>query len=172
MYLHDIFKELLTNVCFDASFTCLSWFVAFRVTFNDLCCWTKRCGLLSRLHLGVTAQTCQTGPKKFVSHFEVTFVVCWHQNEKLVQVVYITVSIILPIYTNFRHRLVYRWHWNKTSNWKIYIACICMISWKDCWQGFVWMLHLCVCLDLLHFVSLSTIYAIEHNFVVYCHTYI
>ena len=29
-----------------------------------------------------------------------------------------------------------------------------------------------VCLDLLHFVSLSTIYAVERNVEVYCHAYI
>ena len=33
------------------------------------------------------------------------------------------------------------------------------------------MLHLCVCLDFLDFVSLSTIYAVERNVVVYCHAY-
>ena len=34
------------------------------------------------------------------------------------------------------------------------------------------MLHLYVCLDLLHFVSLSTIYGVERNVVAYCHAYI
>ena len=37
-YLHGILKKLLARVCFDASFMCLFRFVAFRVTFNDLCC--------------------------------------------------------------------------------------------------------------------------------------
>ena len=33
------------------------------------------------------------------------------------------------------------------------------------------MLHLCICLDLLHFVSLVTLYAVERNVVAYCHAY-
>ena len=39
---------------FHASFMCLRRFVAICVTFNDLCCWTKRSGLLSRIHLWET----------------------------------------------------------------------------------------------------------------------
>ena len=34
------------------------------------------------------------------------------------------------------------------------------------------MLHLCVYVDLLQFVSLLTIYAVEQNVVAYCHAYI
>ena len=49
MYLHDILKRLLAKVCFNASFMCLSRFVAFRGTFNGLCCLTQPCGLLSRI---------------------------------------------------------------------------------------------------------------------------
>ena len=41
---------------------CLPRFVAICVTFNDLCCRTKRCGLLSRIHLWVTDQSWHTGP--------------------------------------------------------------------------------------------------------------
>ena len=37
-YLQDILKGLLATVCFDASFMCLSRFVAFRGTFTGLCC--------------------------------------------------------------------------------------------------------------------------------------
>ena len=37
-YLHDILKKLLEKICLDASFMSLFRFVAFRVTFNDLCC--------------------------------------------------------------------------------------------------------------------------------------
>ena len=33
------------------------------------------------------------------------------------------------------------------------------------------MLRLCVCYDLLFFVSLPAIYAVERNVVVYCHVY-
>ena len=46
-----IFWRLFARVCFDASLMCLSRFVAFRGTFKDLCCWTQRCGLLSRTQL-------------------------------------------------------------------------------------------------------------------------
>ena len=42
-----------------------------------------------------------------------------------------------------------------------------MIFWRDLWQKFVSMIYLCVCLYLLHFVSLLTIYAVA-----YCHAYI
>ena len=38
MQLHDILKRVFAKVCFDASFMCLVSFVAFGVTFNDLCC--------------------------------------------------------------------------------------------------------------------------------------
>ena len=42
---------MLGKVCFDASFMCLLRFVSFRVNFDDLCCWTQRCGILSRTYL-------------------------------------------------------------------------------------------------------------------------
>ena len=38
-------------------------------------------------------------------------------------------------------------------------------------RRFVWMLHSCVCFDLLHFVSLSMNRAVEGNVVAYCHAY-
>ena len=66
---------------------CLPRFVAICVTFNDLCCRTKRCGLLSRIHLWVTDQSWHTGPNDSVLHFELVFVVCSHQIGKLVMVV-------------------------------------------------------------------------------------
>ena len=34
------------------------------------------------------------------------------------------------------------------------------------------MLHLCVYLHLLHFVSLLTIYAVDRNLVAYCHLWV
>ena len=82
------FEEIVGKCFFDASFMCLSRFVAFRFTFNDLCCWTQRCCLLSRIHLRVTKQSWQTSPNEAAVHFKVVFVVCWHPIGKLVQVVY------------------------------------------------------------------------------------
>ena len=38
-----------------------------------------------------------------------------------------------------------------------------MILGRDCEQKLFSMLHLCVCLDLLQFVSLLTIYAVEQK---------
>ena len=57
VYLQEILKRLLAKLCLDASFLCLHRFVAFRVTFNELCC-----GLLSYIHLWVIDQSWQTGP--------------------------------------------------------------------------------------------------------------
>ena len=88
MYLHDNLKRLLAKACLGASFMCLSRFVAFCVTFNDLCCRTKRCGLLSRIHLWVTDQSWHTGPNDSVLHFELVFVYCLNQIGKLVVVVH------------------------------------------------------------------------------------
>ena len=68
VYLHDNLKRLQTKTCFDASFMCLSRSVAFRVTFNDLCC-----GFLSCIHLKVTDQSWQISPNDFVLHFEIVF---------------------------------------------------------------------------------------------------
>ena len=45
-------------------------FVAFRVTFNDLCC-----GLLSHAFVD-NGPNWQTGPNEFVLHFKTVFVVC------------------------------------------------------------------------------------------------
>ena len=185
MVLHDILKWLLAKTCFDASFMCLLRFVSIRVTFNDLCCWTQRCGLLSRIQLRLTDQSWHTSPNESPLHFEVVFIVCWHQIGKfvpvdkfdvfrcraLVKVVYITVSIILFNLQTSSLKFVYWWHWNKSSNWKAYFAYIYMKFWRDCWQRFVSMLHLWVCFDLFHFVSLLTIYAVECNVVVYCQLY-
>ena len=74
---------------------CLFWFVAFRVTFNDLCCWRQRWGLLSRIQLGITNQSWQTSPNECVLHFEIVFAVCWHQIGNLIQVDCYTVPLIL-----------------------------------------------------------------------------
>ena len=52
---------------------CLPRFVAICVTFNDLCCRTQRCGLLSRIHSWVTDQNWHTGPNDSVLHFEFVF---------------------------------------------------------------------------------------------------
>ena len=71
VYLHDILKKMLAKVCFDASFMRLFRFVAFHVSFNNLCS-----GLLSRIHLRVINQSWQTVPNESVLHFEVDFVVC------------------------------------------------------------------------------------------------
>ena len=71
VYLHDYLKRLLTKLCLDASFMCLSRFVAFRVTFNELCC-----SLLYCIHLWLTEQRWLTGPNDSVSHFKAAFVVC------------------------------------------------------------------------------------------------
>ena len=90
VYLHDILKKVVAKVCFDASFMCLSRFLAFRLNFNELCCWRQGCGLLSRMQSKLTDQIWQTGTNESVLHFEVGFVVCWHQIGNLVQVGYLT----------------------------------------------------------------------------------
>ena len=146
---------------------CLCRFVAFCVPFNHLCCWTQGCGLLSCIDLRVTDQSLQTGPNESALHFEVVFVVCWHQIWKLVKVVLWTVLSLFFKYTTIRYKFVYWRHWDKSSNWIAYLACIYRKFWKDCWQNFVSLLHLCVWLDLLHFVSLLASYAVA-----YCHAYI
>ena len=69
--LHDFLTGLLAKVCFVASFMCLSRFLAFPVTFNELCC-----GLLSCIHLWLTDQGWHTGPNESALHFVVVFVVC------------------------------------------------------------------------------------------------
>ena len=61
--LHDILMRLLAKVCFDASFMCLSRFLALPGTFNELCC-----GLLSCIHLWLTNQSWHTGPNESVLH--------------------------------------------------------------------------------------------------------
>ena len=76
VYLHNILNRLLEKIWLDASFTCLSRFVAFHITFNDLCCSSERCGLLSRIHLKVTDQTRHTGPNETVLQIQIVFVVC------------------------------------------------------------------------------------------------
>ena len=172
MFLHDILKWLLANICFDARFMCFSWFVAFCVTFNDLCCWTQRCGLLSRMQLRLTNQSSQTSPNEFVLHFEVVFLISWHQIRILVRLVTLRFCYFYSNYSNFCHKFVYWWHWTNSSNYQRYFACTYTILLKDCWQRFVSMLHLCVCRDLLHFVSLLTICVVEPNVVAYRHPHI
>ena len=57
-FLYDIFKKIVGKTLFGCfRFWFLSGFVAFRVTFNELCC-----GLLSYIHLWVVDQSWQTGP--------------------------------------------------------------------------------------------------------------
>ena len=150
---------------------CLFRFLAFRIAFNDLCCWTQRCVFLPRILLRVWDQIWHTNPNESLLYFEVVFVVCRHQIGNLIQDVYILVSIILFNLQKSSHKIVYWWHWKKSSNWKAYFTHIYMIFWKDCWQTFVSMLHLCVSFDLLHYVSFFTIHAVDRNFVDYCHAY-
>ena len=85
MCLHDYLKRLSSKVCFDASFTSLSRFVSFRVSFNYKCCWTQRCGLFSRIRLWLTDQSWYTGPNESALLFELVFIVWWHQIRKLVR---------------------------------------------------------------------------------------
>ena len=59
--LHDFLTRLLAKVCLDASFMCLSRFLALPGTFNELCC-----GLLSCIHLWLTDQSWHTGPNESV----------------------------------------------------------------------------------------------------------
>ena len=139
-------------------------FVAFLVTFNDLCC-----GLLSHAFVD-NGQSWQTGPNEFVLHFEAVFVVCWHQIVELIQVVSCTISLFWSNYANFCHRFVFWRYWNKSSNQKKYHVCVYTIIWSDCHQKFASMLHLRVCLVLFHFVL--TINAAEHNVVAYSHAYV
>ena len=74
---------------------CLFTFVAFRVTFDGLCCWMQLCGLLSLLPLKVASQSWHTGPNETVLHFQVVFVISWHQIGELVLVIFWTFSLIL-----------------------------------------------------------------------------
>ena len=43
---HDILKRFFAKICFDASFMCLSRFVAIGVNFNNLCCVLLSCTLV------------------------------------------------------------------------------------------------------------------------------
>ena len=101
VYFHDNLKRLSAKTCSVSSFICLSRLVACWVTFKDLCCWTKRFGLLSRIHLRVADQSWQTGPNESALHFEVVFVNLWQQIGKLVQLVLHTFSLILFNYNKF-----------------------------------------------------------------------
>ena len=83
--LHDYLKRLSSKVCFDASFTSLSRFVSFRVSFNYKCCWTQRCGFFSHIRLWLTDQSWYTGPNESALLFELVFIVWWHQIRKLVR---------------------------------------------------------------------------------------
>ena len=89
------FHQIVGKICLNASFICLSRFIAFWVTFNGLWCWTQRCGLLSRIHLKVIDESWHTGPNEFVLQLEVVFVVCWLETGKLVLVALCAVSLIL-----------------------------------------------------------------------------
>ena len=71
------FKKIVGKNLFWCFIHVLFGFVEFCVTLNDLCCWTQRCGLLSRIQLTLTNKNWQTDPNEFVSHFEFVFVVCW-----------------------------------------------------------------------------------------------
>ena len=105
------------------------------------------------MHLWITDQSWQTGPNEFVLLFEAVFVDCWHQIGKLEQIVSCTVALFWSNYANFCHRFVFWRYWNKSSNWEKYHVCVYMIIWRDCLQTIILTLDLCVCLDLLLFVS-------------------
>ena len=85
----ECFIFVFVTIC---CFSCCSY---------DLCCWTQRCGLLSRIRLKITNQVRQTSPNESVLHFWFVFVACWRQIGKLVQVVCITVSLFSRITQTF-----------------------------------------------------------------------
>ena len=95
VYLLDIWSRLLAKVCFIASFICLFPFVAFCANFDGLWPWTQLCGLLSPLPLKAANQSWHTGPNETVLHFQVVFVISWHQIGELVLVILWTVLLIL-----------------------------------------------------------------------------
>ena len=142
-------------MCFDARFLCYFWLVAFRVTFNNLSCCTKLCGLLSRIQLVLTNQSWQTGPNESVSHFEVVFVVCWHQIGKLMQVVWFTIPLFIPKLRKssswFNRLIILKQIFQLESISCVYLHDIL----KNCWQRFVSILWWSACLDLMDFGSLS-----------------
>ena len=47
-----------------------------------------------------------------------------------------------------------------------------MMFWNDCWQRLVSMVYYRFPFDLLHFMSLWTIYVSERNVEAYCHAFI
>ena len=84
------FEEIVGKTLFGCFIFVFASIVAFHVTFNDLCCSSQPCSLLSWIHLWVTNQSLQTGQNDSVIHFEVAFVVCWYHFGKLLQVVVYT----------------------------------------------------------------------------------
>ena len=141
--LYEILKLLFQKFVSIFNFCVCFCSLNFVSLFKELCC-----GLLSHIHLRIMDQGWQTGPNQSALHFEVVFVILWQQIGKLVQLVLYTFSLIFAQLQKVRPKFVHWKHWNKASIWRAYLACICMIIWKDCWQNSVWMFHLRVCVDL------------------------
>ena len=165
------FKEIIGKGLFGSFIQCLFRFVLFLVIFNDLSCWTQGCGLLSRIHLRVTDQSWQTSPNESVLHFKVLFVVCWHQIEKLVQVVYITIILLLfklhKLSSSVRLLKILKQIFRlESSPCMVFHAIL-----KRLFARFGFDASFMCLSQFLIFVVLSTIYAVERNFVVYCHAY-
>ena len=154
VYLHDILKKLLAKISLDASFMCLSQFVAFRGTFNGLGCWTQRRSLLSRIQLRFLHQSLQTGTNESVLQFEVCFCGLLASTVKLIQIVYLTVLKILPklhkssSYVSILMTLKQSFHLERRPCMYLHDILKRLLA----KAGLV--PYLCVCLDLLHFVSL------------------
>ena len=142
------------------------------VTFDGLCCWMQLCGLLSLLPLKVANQSWHTGPNETVLHFQVVFAISWHQIGELVLVIFWTVSLILHKIRKTWSKARYVNTLKQTFQLKGLPCMFLYDIFTRLLAKFVWMLHLYVCLDLLRFVSLSTIYGVERNVVAHCHAYI
>ena len=146
-------------------------FMFFLVTFNHLCCWTQRCGFLSRIQLRLTNQSWQTNPNESVWHFEVVFAIRSPQIGNLVQVVYNTISVVLlklhislswvrilmTLKQIFQLDCIPCAHLHEILKWLF--AKICFVVSFMCLSRF----------DA--FSVIFPIYAVERNVVVYCHAY-
>ena len=124
------------------------------------------------MHFRETNWSWQTGQKESVLHFEVVFVVCWHQSGIFVHVVYITVSVFLFKLHIFLSKSSMLMTLKQIFQFES-IPCAHLYEILKRKMAKVCFDASFMCLSRFDAFSVTfMIYAVERNVVAYCHAYI
>ena len=130
--------------------------------------WSKwTCITLEGCLCSLLASNWEVDTGRSLCSFISSFVECWHQIGKLILVVPHKVSLFSFKDTKLCHNFVYGRHWNKSSSWKAYLACIIWDFWRDCSKSLFRSLifvFVFICCISCHFLRIYAVASDTHTF--------